>query len=403
MALIEVVKGEEYRFKSGSWMDPDGEKPLDPLPSRSKRAQQVARLRQLGEEQMANSVSACGRSGDLLTTTCGLRFRGETLHSGLRYCCDWCDTYLAQRLFIENRVYQKLLKPGTTLHFISISRSYSGDPISKRSIKKFANDVIKALKRWLKPVPGSGLKMHTKFEESSGLLIEGIIAIPPGESLPENDPEIDYDFSIETGQPYFMYESLLKRILLPNCSHVTGSYRAHLMLAFRDGCHLRSFGMLYGRLKMAKRLKKKEIDESNASSHARLCSIAKSYCITQPSPDENSCQDATKPHGCGDHTHRTPHHSAGMETGDCQLGNSTWESKFNTAAPLREPGSDEDLDSRTPVDFPDPQPARESGKLDCCPIHGPECVITRTVVPMSELWGLPEFPGLKRGERWKMR
>src|SRR5277367_691971 len=71
---------------------------LDEPEPHTPRGQQFQRLKQLGLHKPAQAVSACGRIVEKSTYECG-ESRFTTLCSHRRFCCHYCDSYVAGKLF----------------------------------------------------------------------------------------------------------------------------------------------------------------------------------------------------------------------------------------------------------------------------------------------------------------
>ena len=215
----------------------------DPLPH-TKRSQQVRRLEQHALYKMAGLVKACGRLGEKWGYACGRSFLRKIIRAHLRFCCSWCDRYIAERLFEEHRAYRERLDPSGTLHRVTVrSDNY---PLSSDGLHDFEEALVTAIRRWFKGRQGWGFKSYTHYENGC-LVAKGIISLPSGASLPPNGLPIPFGAcTVGRGVSVTAFDAMLADILRPTLAEEHGVLRADLMAAFRGGNHLRSLGVFYG-------------------------------------------------------------------------------------------------------------------------------------------------------------
>ena len=215
---------------------------LEPEP-RTKLGQQVLRLEQQGLNKAAQAVKACGRVAELWTYACDRSAVGTIVRSHRRYCCVWCDRYLATRLFDEHRVYRRRLQSGAALFRITIWSSYR--PISREGISQFENTYVAAIRELFKDSQGWGFKAMTHYINGY-LVAEGMIAVPRGMSLPPNLSIANATCSFGLERLPYAFDEMLSEILMPKLKEGHGILRADLMAAFQGGNHFRSLGIFYG-------------------------------------------------------------------------------------------------------------------------------------------------------------
>jgi hypothetical protein len=223
------------------------EEPSELLPELSpgsRRGQQVARLRQLGIYKAADAVEVCGRLGEKATFDCGRQYLRKIIRSHRRFCCRWCDSHTADRLYRDHSAYEVRLNSSGTLHYILAKSNHF--EVSPDGIRDFENVVAKSARRWLRLHSETfGLKFYTSVED--GLLVaKCIVYVPPGVELLANRLEIPNSIVIVGAKTsVHAYPNMLAEILKPtHCAD--GVQRAELMAAFQGGNHLRSAGVFYG-------------------------------------------------------------------------------------------------------------------------------------------------------------
>jgi hypothetical protein len=228
---------------------------LEDPPPHSKRGQQVRRLEQHGLHKAAKAVKVCGRLGEKWTYACG-RFIGKIIRAHLRFCCVQCDRAINTRLFDEHRDYRERLHPAATLHRVTVrSRHW---PVSIARIRDLEDSVVEAIRQWLKGYCGWGFKSLTHYDKGE-LAVEGIIALPPGVSLPSGGLSVASAMChVGRGNSASAFEAMLADILRPRLTEGHGVLRADLMAAFQGGNHLRSLGIFYGLVSKKRRERKPE-------------------------------------------------------------------------------------------------------------------------------------------------
>src|SRR5579863_3561724 len=118
------------------------EEPSELLPELrpgSARGQQVARLRQLGIYKAADAVEVCGRLGEKATFDCGRQYLRKIIRSHRRFCCRWCDSHTADRLYRDHSAYKVRLNSSGTLHYILAKSNHF--EVSPDGIRDFENVV----------------------------------------------------------------------------------------------------------------------------------------------------------------------------------------------------------------------------------------------------------------------
>ena len=153
----------------------------------TKLGQQVRRLEQKGRYKAAGYVKTCGRLGEKWTYACGRSSIRKIIRSHFRFCCSWCDQYVATRLFEQHRGYRERLHPAGTLHRLRVRSS--DYPISSDGVRDFEATVIETVRLSFAESQGWGLKFWTDYEEGC-LVARGIIYLPPGASLPSKGLQI---------------------------------------------------------------------------------------------------------------------------------------------------------------------------------------------------------------------
>ncbi len=230
----------------------------DPEPH-TKRAQQVRRLEQHGLYKTADAVKVCGRRGEKWGYGCGRSFLRKIIRAHRRFCCLQCDKHVAGRLFQEHRAYRERLHPSGTLHRVTVRSGHY--PLSSDSIREFENAVVEAARGWFKGQFEAdkvwGFKSMTHYE--SGLVIKGIIYLPPGASLSPEGLQVPFGTcTVGIGVSVSAFEAMLADILGPTLTEDHSVLRADLMAAFNGGNHLRSLGVFYGQI--TKRLKEDHLE-----------------------------------------------------------------------------------------------------------------------------------------------
>jgi hypothetical protein len=215
----------------------------DPAPH-TKLGQQVRHLEQHGLYKMARAVKACGRVGEKWTYGCGRSALRKIIRSHRRFCCFWCDSYVAGKLFREHRAYRERLHPAGTLHRVTVRSN--GWPVSREGIRAFEDAIVQAFREYFKVWPAWGLKFLTHYEDAY-LVARGILALPPGASPPPDSQSIPHSTCvIGRGVSPSAFEEMLADALRPRLTEGHGVLRADLMAAFQGGNHFRSLGLFYG-------------------------------------------------------------------------------------------------------------------------------------------------------------
>ena len=150
----------------------------------TRLGQQVRRLEQKGLYKSARYVKTCGRLGKKWVYACGRTYLGKIIRAHLRFCCSWCDQHVATRLFEEHRAYRERLQPSGTLHLVTARSTHF--PLSSDGSRDFEEAFVTAVRQWLKADKDWGSKSYTHYLDGE-LVIKGIIALPPGTTLPSND------------------------------------------------------------------------------------------------------------------------------------------------------------------------------------------------------------------------
>jgi hypothetical protein len=199
----------------------------------TRLGQQVRRLEQKGLYKSARYVKTCGRLGEKWVYACARAYLGKIIRAHLRFCCRWCDEHVATRLFEEHRAYRERLQPSGTLHLVTARSTHF--PLSSDGIREFEEAFVTAVRQWLKADKDWGSKSYTHYLDGE-LIIKGIIALPPGTTLPSNDLTVP-SAKCAIGRPVGVtaFEALLAAILKPVLTEGRGVLRADLMAAFPRG------------------------------------------------------------------------------------------------------------------------------------------------------------------------
>jgi hypothetical protein len=214
----------------------------DPEPD-TPRGRQFQRLEQLGLYKSAQAVSACGRLGEKSTYECG-ELRSTTLRSHRRFCCCYCDSYVASKLFKEHRAYRERLHPRGALFLVTVKSADS--TLSGDNIRNFEDRVVGSVRRKFESCEGWGFKSFTQYE-SDCLIAKAILYLPAGTFPTAASLSIpNATCTVSAGASVHAFDKMLAMILQPTVTVGFGILRANLMAAFQGGNHLRSVGLFYG-------------------------------------------------------------------------------------------------------------------------------------------------------------
>lgn len=265
--------------------DSDGPRPVD------RRFEQVRRLEQHRMYKLAAAVRSCGKFGEIWRYECGRSFLRKIIRSNIRFCCTDCDRKIAATLFTEHRVYERRLDREGSLYRMTFQSG--SHPTSRREVTGFENQIVRSVRRWLRGSRGWGFKSMTHVS-SGEMLGEGIVYLPPGQSLPPGHPA---ELAIvgpkrATGD----FKAVLAEILEPKLKQGHGVLRADLMSFFHRGKHLRNLGIFHG-LIAKRRQQKRHWKAREKLKLAHLQPVQNKGCVDFASEVSLGCKVNTESRG----------------------------------------------------------------------------------------------------------